>query len=77
MFVSARLTLFLAISSFVACAPSLDAIAAQRDEICKDPALTRQEKTTCQEQMAAAQSATELKEIQARVRERIASRKKK
>jgi hypothetical protein len=56
---------------------SLALAAEERTEVCRDPALTRQEKALCEEQIAAAQTAAEQKKIQAKFRDRIAKRKPK
>jgi len=47
------------------------------DALCHDPLLSRQEQTLCVEQMAAARTVPEQKQIQAKFRDRIAKKKQK
>lgn len=51
--------------------------ASQPDKVCHDPLLSQYEQTLCVEQIRAAQTVAEQKQIQAKFRDRVAARKKK
>jgi len=59
------------------CINSAWAAAKGPNAQCYDPLLSRQEQTLCVEQMAAARTVPEQKQIQAKFRDRIAKKKQK